>query len=359
MLKRLLIRRLLRLMLLPMPEARLYRAYKAELDPTDEQREKMRQNMGVCRYLYNAYLNMNIHLFKMYSRGLLDERQDHFISAINFDKYVNRRLKVLPHLEWIGLCGSKARKKALVNAETAYKNYFSSKRSFPRFKAKYRGAMKLYFPRNNPADWEIERCRVKIPTFGRVRLKERGYLPTDVKIVSGTVSCSGGRYFVSVLVQNQPVHRVDDAAGNERGEVAIHFDREHFAVVSGAVSFTGQDVEQLESMAKLRRALRRENRSLARKVAGDPHSVKSKAQRLRIEKLHCRAKRIRQDYLYKLASEVIKCNPGRIVIYPPEAKRRRGKRDIAAARMRQMFYVLGEHLQHKAKLLGIAFEIRQ
>lgn len=317
----------------------------------------MRQNMGVCRYLYNAYLNMNIRLFKMYNRGLLDEQQDHFISAINFDKYVNRRLKVLPHLEWIGRCGSKARKKALVNAEMAYKNYFSSKRSFPRFKTKYRGAMKLYFPRNNPADWEIDRCWVKIPTFGRVRLKERGYLPTDTKIVSGTVSCSGGRYFVSVLVEHQPRHCIDDAEGT--GEVRIRFDREHFALVSGAVSFMGQDVEQLESMAKLRRALRRENRSLARKVAGDPHSVKSKAQRLRIEKLLCRANRIRQDYMYKLAAEVIKCSPSRIILYPPEAKRRRGKRDIAVAKMRQMFYMFGEHLQHKAKLLGIAFEIKQ
>lgn len=342
-----------------MPEARLYRAYKTELDPTDEQREKMRQNMGVCRYLYNAYLNMNIRLFRMYNRGLLDERQDHFISAINFDKYVNRKLKVLPQYEWIGKCGSKARKKALVNAETAYKNYFSSKRSFPRFKARYRGAMKLYFPRNNPADWEIDRCWVKIPTFGRVRLKERGYLPTDTKIVSGTVSSSGGRYFVSVLVEHPPKHRLDDAAKKGTGEVQIRFDREHFAVISGAVSFAGQDVEQLESMAKLRRALRRERRSLSRKVKGDPHSAHSKAQRLRIEKLHCRAERIRQDYMYKLASEVIKSDPSSIILYQPEAKRRRGRRDIAAARMRQMFYMFGEHLQHKAKLLGISFEIRQ
>lgn len=354
MLKRLLIRRLL-----PMPEARLYRAYKTELDPTDEQRVKMRQNMGVCRYLYNAYLNMNIRLFQMYNRGLLDERQDHFISAINFDKYVNRKLKVLPQYEWIGKCGSKARKKALVNAETAYKNYFSSKRSFPRFKARHKSGMKLYFPRNNAADWEIDRCWVKIPTFGRVRLKECGYLPTDARVVSGTVSSSGDRYFVSVLVEHQSGHRIDDAAKKGTGEVQIHFDREHFAVISGAVSFAGQDVEQLRSMVKLRRALRRERRSLARKLEGSPYSGHSKAQRLRIEKLLGRIERIRQDYLYKLAAEVIKHGPSRIVIYQPQAQRRRSRRDPALARMRQMFYMFGEHLQHKAKLLGISLEIRQ
>lgn len=57
----------------------------------------------------------------MYQRGLLDSHQKHFVSANDFDKYVNHKLKI--ELPWINECGSKARKKSLVNAETAFKKF--------------------------------------------------------------------------------------------------------------------------------------------------------------------------------------------------------------------------------------------
>jgi putative transposase len=34
-----------------------------------------------------------------------------------------------------------------------------------------------------------------------VRLKEKGYLPVNKLIKSGTVSCHAGRYYVSILVE--------------------------------------------------------------------------------------------------------------------------------------------------------------
>lgn len=51
-----------------------------------------------------------------------------------------------------------------------------------------------------------ERHRIKIPTLGWVRLKEKGYIPTNPNthtIKSGAVSYKAGRYYVSVLVDEQ------------------------------------------------------------------------------------------------------------------------------------------------------------
>ena len=59
----------------------------------------------------------------MYQCGLLDAGQKHFVTANEFDKHVNHKLK--KELPWINLCGSKARKKALVNAEQAFKRFFA------------------------------------------------------------------------------------------------------------------------------------------------------------------------------------------------------------------------------------------
>ena len=61
--------------------------------------------------------------------------------------------------------------------------------------------MKAYFPKNNATDLIVERHRIKIPTLGWVRLKEYGYIPSNVKVSSCTVSQKAGRYYVSVLCE--------------------------------------------------------------------------------------------------------------------------------------------------------------
>jgi putative transposase len=40
-----------------------------------------------------------------------------------------------------------------------------------------------------------------LPRLGRLRLKEHGYLPVEAKILSATVSEQGGRWYVSVLME--------------------------------------------------------------------------------------------------------------------------------------------------------------
>ena len=93
------------------------KAYKVEIKPTQKQIQKINQSIGVCRWLYNEYLATNNKLYTQYKEGL-DKKQS-FMSANDFDKYINNKVKVLEEYSWINNCGSKARKKAIQNAETA------------------------------------------------------------------------------------------------------------------------------------------------------------------------------------------------------------------------------------------------
>ena len=176
----------------------MLKAFKTEIAPSKEQNKKIIRSIGIARFLYNQYIAYNKKLYKMYQRGLLDSRQKHFATAKDFDKYVNHNLKV--KLPWIDECGSKARKKALVNAEIAFKRFFDGLAGFPRFKKKSNQDVKLYFPKNNKGDWRIWRHKLMIPTLKQVRLKESGYLPVGAKVISGTVSCKAGRFYVSVVI---------------------------------------------------------------------------------------------------------------------------------------------------------------
>ena len=113
----------------------MLKAYKVEIKPTLKQIQKINQSIGVCRWLYNEYLVTNNQLYKQYKEGFINKKQA-FVSANDFDKHINNEVKVLEEYSWINDCGSKARKKAIQNAETAYKRFFKGISNFPNFKKK-------------------------------------------------------------------------------------------------------------------------------------------------------------------------------------------------------------------------------
>ena len=149
----------------------MLKAYKTEIKLTQNQIVKTNKTIGICRFLYNLYIAKNKELYEKYKNGELPKKEA-FMSANDFDKWVNNCLKEQSEYSWINECGSKARKKAIVNAETAFKRFFQGESKFPRFKKKKNQDVKAYFPKNNKTDWTIERHRIKMPTIGFVRLKE-------------------------------------------------------------------------------------------------------------------------------------------------------------------------------------------
>ena len=196
----------------------MLKSYKVEIKPTTKQIQKIEQSIGVCRWLYNEYLSTNNQLYTKYKDGFIDKKQV-FMSANDFDKYINNEVKVLDEYSWINNCGSKARKKAIQNAETAYKRFFKGQAKFPKFKKKNKCDVKLYFPKNNKGDWKVDRHRIMVPTLNKVRLKEYGYIPVGSKIISGTVSKKANRYYVSVIidVENIPQKNTNQGIGIDLG----------------------------------------------------------------------------------------------------------------------------------------------
>ena len=113
----------------------MLKAFKTEIKPTNQQKIKIEQSIGVCRYLYNSYIAKNIELYNEFKEEKIDEK-DAFMSAFSFDKYINNEVKVLEEFSWINTGGSKARKKAICDAETSFKRFFKGLGGFPRFKKK-------------------------------------------------------------------------------------------------------------------------------------------------------------------------------------------------------------------------------
>ena len=167
------------------------KAYKTEVLLTTSQQQKANQTIGVCRYVYNLYLETAQNHYK--------ETKKH-LSGFAFSKWLNN-VHTKQTDQWIKEVSSKAVKKAIMNGDKAFKNFFKGLAKFPRFKKKKNQDVKAYFPKNNATDLTVERHRIKIPTFGWVRLKEFGYIPTDATVINCTTVTKSGSLFYLCFVR--------------------------------------------------------------------------------------------------------------------------------------------------------------
>ena len=341
----------------------MLKAFKTEIAPTEGQKTKIIRSIGVARFLYNQYIAYNLRLYKMYQRGILDEKQKRFVTANDFDKYVNHKLK--KELPWIAQCGSKARKKALVNAEQAFRRFFSGTSGFPNFKKKANQDVKLYFPKNNNGDWTIWRHKLMIPTLKQVRLKEFGYLPVGAKVTNGTVSYVAGRFYVSVVVDidekskynkdlEASYHTVTDGVGIDLGVKDL-------AIVSDGKAF--KNINKGSKVKRLEKRLRREQRRLSRKYEFRKKkggitataSANIDKQKLKVQKIHHRIDTIREDYENKVVHEIVKQKPRFITMEDLNVKGMMKNKHLAKAVVAQRFNLILIKLKRKAQIIGIEF----
>ena len=278
------------------------------------------------------------------------------MSANDFDKYTNNEVKVLDDFKWINNCGSKARKKSMCNAETAYKRFFKGQSKFPKFKKKSKSNVKLYFPKNNKGDWKVERHRIMIPTLKNVRLKEYGYIPVGAKVISGTVSKKADRYYVSVIVdKDAPIIK------NTNKGIGIDLGLKDFAICSDGNIY--KNINKTQRIRKLEKKLKREQKRLSRKYeflkkrGGTATKSNINKKIVKVQKLHHRLDNIRTDYINKTISRIVNQKPKFITIEDLNVKGMMKNKHLSKAVAEQKFYEFRNKLTTKCNALGIELRI--
>ena len=330
---------------------RLLKSFKTEINPTEEQKIKIRKTIGTCRYIYNFYLFHNKELYTLGKK---------FMSGKSFSVWLNN--DYLPnHQEysWIREVSSKSVKHSIEDACTAFSRFFHHQSGFPRYKKKGRSDVKMYFVRNNPKDCLCERHRIKIPTLGWVRLKEKGYIPTskDGYIVkSGTISMKAGRYYVSALVEvTDPVRDSCFSDG-----VGIDLGLKNLAILSNGTVY--RNINKTTRIRKLEKQLRRAQRKLSRKYENlkkgeSTQKANIRKQKLKVQKLHQRLENIRTDYINKTISEIAKTKPSHITVEDLNVSGMMKNRHLSKAVASQKFYEFRTKLKKKCEEFGIELRI--
>ena len=329
----------------------MLKSFKTEINPTEEQKVRIRKTIGTCRFIYNFYLAHNKELH---------ESGKKFMSSSRFRVWLNNEyLPNHPEYSWIKEAYSKSVTQAVNDGQTAFTRFFNHKSAFPKFKKKGKSDVKMYFVRNNPKDCLCERHRIKIPSLGWVRIKEKGYIPTTKDgyvIKSGHVSIKAGRYYVSVLIEI-PDKRV--VSHSSKG-IGIDLGLKDFAIVSNGKTY--KNINKSAKLKKLEKKLAREQRGLSRKYenlkkGGSTQKKNIQKQKLKIQKLHQRIDNIRTDYINKIIAEIVKTKPSYITIEDLNVSGMMKNRHLSKAVASQKFYEFKTKLLAKCKETGIELRI--
>ena len=330
---------------------RLLKSFKTEIHPTEEQKARIRRTIGTCRYVYNFYLGHN---------KALHDNGEKFMTGKDFSLWLNNKyIPDNPDKTWIREVYSKAVKKSIEDGCTAFTRFFKHQSDFPKFKKKGKSDVKMYFVRNNPKDCQCERHRLKIPTLGWIRIKEKGYIPTTkdgYMIRSGTVSVKAGRFYVSVLVEIPDIN-IDN---NSNEGIGIDLGLKDFAIVSNGKTY--RNINKSAGLKKLEKQLIREQRSLSRKYESlkkgeSTQRANIQKQKLKVQKLHHKMDNIRTDYINKTIAEIVKTKPSYITIEDLNVKGMMKNRCLSKAVASQKFYEFRTRLKAKCDENGIELRV--
>jgi putative transposase len=183
------------------------RAYKTELDLNNQQITACRQHAGAARWAYNWGLQRKQGAYRATGKSL---------SSIDLHRELNALKKT--EVPWMYQVSKCAPQEALRNLDNAFVHFFRraklrregklrGKVGYPKFKIKKKGLGTFRLT----GTIVVLADALQLPRLGRVRLKERGYLPTSgVKILSATVSEQAGHWYVSIQAEQEREIPVND-----------------------------------------------------------------------------------------------------------------------------------------------------
>ena len=168
---------------------KINKAFKFRIYPDQKQLELINQTFGCVRFVYNHFLNQRNELYNTEQKSTT---------------YVNqaKELTLLKQeLTWLKEVDSVSLQSALRNLDTAFKNFFSKRAKFPKFKSK-KNNVKSYTAKNTNNSIRVENNKLKFPKLGFLKVKFHREIPSEYKILSATVSQEPtGAYFVSIITE--------------------------------------------------------------------------------------------------------------------------------------------------------------
>ena len=256
----------------------VHKSYRFKIFPTREQEILLAKHFGCCRFVFNRFLEQRQQAYQTEKESLNYYDNAKALTALKKEEeYV-----------WLKDTNSQSLQASLKDLENSYQRFFKKQNKFPRFKSRYE-PQSFTIPQNV----SVEDGKLIIPKF-REGIKIKLHREYEGRICFATLSKSAtGTYHISLAceTQHQAYEKTHKAVGIDTGIKDL-------AVLSNGITYSNQ-----KSLHKNLKKLQYEGRQLSKKQKGSGSRNK---QRLKLAKAHQKTAAIRNDYLQKVTTEIVK-----------------------------------------------------
>ena len=256
----------------------MFKAFKYRLYPTAPQAEKINQNIGCARFVYNQLLDDRIKVYRE-----TKQRSEKTYSILK-DEH-----------GFLKEADSRALKHSQANLDAAYDKFFKEPNiGYPKFKSKHKCRWS-YTTDNNNGTVRFDGNRIRLPKVGYVKIVEHRL--HEGRVLTATISHErSGEYYASVLCeieQPESLPVTDKVIGIDLGLHDI------------IVCSDGERVEAPKYFRKSEQKLAKRQRAFSRTQKGSNGHEKA---RLKVARCHQKIKNQRNDFLQKLSTKLIREN---------------------------------------------------
>jgi putative transposase len=262
----------------------MYKAYKYRVYPTVDQGVSIEKHFGCARFVYNWGLETKIKTYKETGK-----------SHTFFDL-----CKILTTFKveniWLKEVHSHSLQASLLNLNTAYTNFFRTKKGFPQFKSKHKSVQSCQFPDEVKVDFE--KNITQFPKIGKVKtIFSREFIG---KIKTTTLSkTSTDKYFVSILVETPDEPKQKFPVSPETA-VGVDLGIKYFCALS-----TGEKVDNPRFLKTNLDRLKVLQRRASKKKKG---STRRHRANKKVALKHEKVSNCRKNFLHKLSTKLIREN---------------------------------------------------
>lgn len=259
----------------------MQKGIKFRIYPNREQKNRINQTLGCCRFIYNRGLAMREEAFKDGNKAGYSQT-----SAMLTD------LKKSEDFAFLKAVDSIALQQTLRDLDRGYVNFFQKRASRPTFRRKHSNRQS-YRTINQGDNIRIVGKYIRLPKLGFVKVRQS--METG-KINNVTVERTPtGKYFAVLNVEFEPERKYNkgDIIGIDVGIKEFYSDSK------------GNVVSNPKYLEKSMHKLIREQRKLSRKKRGSNNRNK---QRIRVALVHEKVTNRRNDFLQKQSTMLIREN---------------------------------------------------
>ena len=313
---------------------------KVRLYPSEIQEKKLWQSVGTARFIYNWTLSKQEENYKNGGK---------FIS----DGVLRKELTQLKksELSWLNEVSNNVSKQAVKDACNAYKRFFNGLSDKPRFKSRRKSKKSFY---NDNCKLKVKEGKlVNIEKVGWIKTNEQ--LPIGVKYSNPRISHDNKYWYISVGIEKEQIKEdlTDVSLGIDLGlkDLAICSDGTVFKNINKS-NVVRKIEKRLKRLKRLQRQVSRkyEQNKKGKEYVKTKNIIKLEKQ---IQQVHRRLANIRNNYLHKTTTSIVKTKPYRVVIEDLNIKGMMKNKHLSDAIRKQGFYEFKRQLEYKCKFRGI------